>query len=194
MEEIEERKDYYEALKLTPKATAEELKASYINLALHCHPDSAITGNKSPEEVQQLQAEFVKISEAWRILSRPHLKASYDYKRRNYLIRSTADVNGVDYSSNRSPMGNSSYNMATSEELQHISVELQSHRESYAKVQGRAASDLPQEKYKSERWQQMPLNQRKINRGQSMMGFGTILVRVIIPLASFSAFAYMSIS
>lgn len=140
--------DYYQALGLTPSATLEELKASYLNLARLHHPDTAPTDGKSAKD---LEAEFVKISNAWGILSKPELKSQYDSLRSIYLARTMGFSHGIPSSTNADSSA--------------ISEGFNTQRINYAtKVQSRASSnwmDL-QDKYKTEKWQNLTLDQRKV--------------------------------
>ncbi len=97
--------DYYKALGLTPSATIEELKASYLNLARLHHPDTAPSDGKSSKD---LEAEFIKIADAWRVLSKSELKSQYDSLRSIYLARTTGFSHGI-------PSGNHGDSSAISE-------------------------------------------------------------------------------
>jgi molecular chaperone DnaJ len=62
--------DLYGILGLTPRASANEIKSAYRKLARKYHPDVSM----SPDA----NARFVRISEAYQILSDPHRRWAYD--------------------------------------------------------------------------------------------------------------------
>jgi curved DNA-binding protein CbpA len=63
--------NYYDVLGVGPDATAEDIKKSFRHLALKYHPDK----NKNSEESRQM---FLKIVEAYEILSDEHARKNYD--------------------------------------------------------------------------------------------------------------------
>lgn len=63
--------NYYEILKVSPKATNAEIKSAYRRLARKLHPDK----NDGCAEKAQ---EFAKIAKAYEILGNPKLRADYD--------------------------------------------------------------------------------------------------------------------
>jgi DnaJ domain/PilZ domain len=65
--------DCYEIMQLSPNADADTIQRVYRILAQRYHPDSHETGNR---EI------FLKLCEAHRILSDPHLRAKYDARYR----------------------------------------------------------------------------------------------------------------
>lgn len=73
------KRDYYDILNLSQKASKEELKNAYRKLALQYHPDR----NKSPEA----EEKFKEISEAYAVLSD-------DEKRRQYDMFGHAGIEG----------------------------------------------------------------------------------------------------
>ena len=64
--------DYYELLELSPNANSETIGRVYRILAQRYHPDNTTTGNS---EV------FVRLCNAYRVLSDPELRAKYDATR-----------------------------------------------------------------------------------------------------------------
>jgi molecular chaperone DnaJ len=65
------KKDYYDILGVTKKATPEEIKKAYRSLAMKYHPDRN-QGDKAAE------GKFKEASEAYQVLSDPKKKSSYD--------------------------------------------------------------------------------------------------------------------
>ena len=60
--------DYYRELEINKNATEKEIKSSYKKLALKWHPD------RNPNNKEESEEKFKKISEAYQILSDPEKK------------------------------------------------------------------------------------------------------------------------
>lgn len=71
------KKDYYLILRLTPKATADEIRSAYRRRALEVHPDISGAGS-SP---------FLELQEAYAVLSDPARRAAYDREAGEIPIR-----------------------------------------------------------------------------------------------------------
>ncbi|MBW2476843.1 MAG: DnaJ domain-containing protein [Deltaproteobacteria bacterium] len=67
--------DYYELLQLSPNADTETIERVSRHLAKKYHPDNKISADKDL---------FLKIVEAYRTLSSPETRTSYDLKHRDY--------------------------------------------------------------------------------------------------------------
>jgi molecular chaperone DnaJ len=67
------KRDYYEVLGIQKKASIEEIKKAYRNLALQYHPDRV-----APEKKKEAEEKFKEISEAYAVLSDPQKRALYD--------------------------------------------------------------------------------------------------------------------
>uniref|UniRef100_A0AAR5Q2I9 J domain-containing protein n=1 Tax=Dendroctonus ponderosae TaxID=77166 RepID=A0AAR5Q2I9_DENPD len=62
--------NHYDTLKLQRNCTSQQIRDSFIQLSKKIHPDL----NKSPNA----HKNFLKVQEAYNVLSKPHLRASYD--------------------------------------------------------------------------------------------------------------------
>jgi uncharacterized membrane protein len=86
--------DYYKVLKISPKASAAEIKSAYRRLAREMHPDV----NGGTEEATR---EFALIAKSYEVLSNPQERAHYD---KQYLKKfhnaSIHDSDSVMYSDN----------------------------------------------------------------------------------------------
>jgi len=76
------KKDYYLILRLTPEATAEEIRSAYRRRAIELHPD--VSGFPSDP--------FLELQEAYYVLSDPIRRASYDREAQEIPIRRTDAV------------------------------------------------------------------------------------------------------
>ncbi len=66
------KRDYYDILGLSKSASASEVKKAYRKLALKYHPD------KNPNNEEAAKEQFVKIGEAYEVLSDPSSRSAYD--------------------------------------------------------------------------------------------------------------------
>ena len=71
------KKDYYLILRLTPEATAEEIRSAYRRLAIELHPDISGFGSD----------QFLELQEAYSVLSDPMRRAVYDREAEEIPIR-----------------------------------------------------------------------------------------------------------
>jgi DnaJ-class molecular chaperone len=71
------KKDYYFILRVTPEATANEIRSAYRRLAIELHPD--VSGFASDQ--------FLELHEAYSVLSDPVQRAAYDRKAQEIPIR-----------------------------------------------------------------------------------------------------------
>ncbi|KAM4018102.1 dnaJ homolog subfamily C member 4 isoform 2-T3 [Anomaloglossus baeobatrachus] len=64
-------KDYYQVLGVGRKATSEEIKNAFFTMSKKCHPDSDPTN-------PLLHSQFVRLNEAYRVLSKHTSRTQYD--------------------------------------------------------------------------------------------------------------------
>jgi succinate dehydrogenase/fumarate reductase cytochrome b subunit len=69
--------NYYQLLKVSPKASNAEIKSAYRRLARKHHPDL------NSENTESASSEFAKIAKAYEILGNPKERAAYDRKLLN---------------------------------------------------------------------------------------------------------------
>lgn len=85
--------NYYETLKVSPKASSNEIKSAYRRLARKLHPDK----NNGSEETARA---FAAIAEAYDVLRNPQERAKYDKKLLQAQYNSFANGDSVFSSSN----------------------------------------------------------------------------------------------
>jgi curved DNA-binding protein CbpA len=68
---------YYETLRVPETASPKEIREAFLRLSKLCHPD------KNPDN-KTLHEKFVKINEAYNVLSKPETKMQYDSKLKFY--------------------------------------------------------------------------------------------------------------
>lgn len=115
------------------------------------HPDTAPVGStKDESSMKSRQAQFVQISEAYGVLSKPQAKQQYDTSRSRFLGRNVGSVLVAA--------------AAQTEDHKVISESFNTQRINYVKIQSQSTSNWRslQEKYKSDKWRNIPLEQRKV--------------------------------
>jgi len=156
-EEFDITKDYYKVLDLPLTATQEEIKASYFQLARRYHPDV------SSKEIQEINSDkFKEILEAFSLLSKADKRSLYDTARRQVTPRPfSTSTTGIDYSS----VSDSVY--ATQ-------------KANYAVIAKEAGTHWKTsvDKYKTEKWLNKPLTEKKNLRKLPMQNFGNIFASV----------------
>jgi DnaJ-class molecular chaperone len=76
---------YYEIFRVEPKATADAIRAAFHGFAESFHPD--VHHWRSPSEQNAIGYIFKRGTEAYRVLSDPHLRARYDEALANGILR-----------------------------------------------------------------------------------------------------------
>ncbi|RYG68397.1 hypothetical protein EON64_05270 [archaeon] len=157
------------------------IDASFNTIALKYHPDTSNTKNATEEMAKK--EEFIKISEAWSVLSKPELKSQYDTRRKEYLIRNGGSAAAA--------VSSSSNVAAEIHQAFHVQ------RANYAKVQYNASSNWQelQEKYRTEKWQKMPLKDKKASRVRPIVSPKGGFLAVAIPtvIASYAIYSMFTI-
>jgi curved DNA-binding protein CbpA len=112
---------------------------------LICHPDTA------PKSKTNSATEFQKLSEAWRVLSKPTLRKRYDDLRKQYLNPSVSyNVNVYAYNNQSTDMQPSGFFNA------------QQNNYLYVTKKSKASVFEYEDKYRSEKWRKMPLSKKKV--------------------------------
>lgn len=82
--------NYYQLLKVSPKATNAEIKSAYRRLARKIHPD--VNTTHAPENAS---GEFAKIAKAYEVLSNPKARAAYDQQLLNAQYKKSSGDDSV---------------------------------------------------------------------------------------------------
>ena len=90
--------DYYKTLSVSPDASAEEIKKAYRKLAMETHPD------RNPGDVRA-EVRFIKINEAYCVISDPGKRSQYDQYRRVGHQTGRSHGSGFGYSPERDQAG-----------------------------------------------------------------------------------------
>lgn len=169
---LDETKDYYQVLGISSDASIKTLKEAYVHLALKYHPDTAKQKGVSQDEnsgwapLNENDA-FINISEAWGVLSKPDTRKEYDLKRRKYLNRqcSSGGVAG----------GGGTM----------VSADISTQQGNFQNVQAAACSNWRElkGKYRTEKWRNLSLSERKLKRARPVNNFGGPAVSVLSKLA-----------
>ena len=86
--------NYYQILKVSPKATNAEIKSAYRRLARKIHPDVNTT------DAQNASGDFAKIAKAYEILGNPQTRAAYDRQLLNAQYKNSSNGDSVFTSEN----------------------------------------------------------------------------------------------
>ena len=85
--------NYYDILKVSPKASNAEIKSAYRRLARKLHPDK----NNGSSETSR---EFAKVAKAYEVLGNPHARADYDRLMLQAQFKSSSNTDSVFSSEN----------------------------------------------------------------------------------------------
>jgi DnaJ-class molecular chaperone len=183
---IDVTKDYYQVLGLSSTATIDDAKAAYIQQAPKFHPDTSSQYHPDTKESKEkLSIKFKEISEAYKFLTQPQLKAKYDYLRKSEAYKNKFSI---DYDKGSLP------NSAYSSEVSPIFNTQRLHYVNTVKPASNSAA--PKDKYKAESWRNLSLSEKKLRRSIPMatkpkpkVGAPQITVLQIIALPAFVFFA-----
>lgn len=84
---METGEDPYSILGISTTATPSEIRSAYRRLAIQHHPDK----QRTPDEKERVTPLFVKISNAYELLSDPEQRAQYDQQQPSSSFASSAD-------------------------------------------------------------------------------------------------------
>ena len=149
--------DYYAILGVNKDSTSEEIKSAHVKLALENHPDTLSPSDRGNKLVDDGGARFRRISEAWSILSRPDLKKAYDSAR---LANSAGALRGVAAAA------------APTEIVEESFATQRAHYNNAVKAAAMSNWREAQDKYKTQKWQAMTLDQKKVSRRQTVTKAG----------------------
>ncbi|KAK9112811.1 hypothetical protein Scep_020330 [Stephania cephalantha] len=72
------QRTHYDILSVNEDASYEEIRAGYRSAVLNCHPDKLQGTRELLEDHHELQQRFLKVQNAWEILSDSRSRAVYD--------------------------------------------------------------------------------------------------------------------
>ena len=187
MAEFDIKKNYYNVLGVSPTSSTEEIKASHIRLALKHHPDTnANQSQLSNATPSKTHSSFVEISEAWSVLSRPDVKAEYDRQRARLYgtsIYNNSDGNHTINNNGTISTTQSGAPMYTAQKENHYSNTLK-----HASSNWRDLTD----KYKTEKWQNLHINERKLIRTRTVtpLSHMVLISASVLIIGTYSAYKY----
>jgi DnaJ-class molecular chaperone len=175
-------KDYYAILGVKPSDKMEEIKSAHVKLALKYHPDRQAAGvgagSQDVSAANELgigvdrSVAFREVSEAWGILSKTDSRRQYDAARAQYVARVFSGANHGLHMHGHAETGSS--------EIPESAYSTQ--KANYTNsVKGAASSNWKetQDKYRTEKWQNMPLHEKKAARVRAVHTPGGSFLGVI---------------
>jgi curved DNA-binding protein CbpA len=84
LEQVEKAETHYELMRISHKATTDEIKKAYFNLAKRFHPD-LFQKRTDAKTRYRIQRAFTEIAHAYEVLRDEEKRRSYDYKLRKIL-------------------------------------------------------------------------------------------------------------
>ena len=162
------------------------MKNAHVRLALKYHPDmagnaaasssssSSSLGNGTELSMNEREARFREVSEAWSILSKADTRSRYDSFRARQ-----GGGNGV--------QADGSLSVPTE-----IPLNYDTQRANFASVKHAASSNWKElkVKYKTEHWQNMPLPEKKLLRKRHVGSLASTIVLVAVPCIVIGSAAY----
>ncbi|XP_057330316.1 dnaJ homolog subfamily C member 4-like [Microplitis mediator] len=95
---------HYDILGITKDATKKDIRSAFIKLSKKIHPD------KSNETSTKSHNDFIKISEAYNVLSKDYSRQQYDLHLKYYSYESSPNSYNHYYNSNSNSRTNDGYN------------------------------------------------------------------------------------
>lgn len=157
--------DYYAILGCKKDASAEEIKKAHVKLALENHPDTLSPSDRGNKLVDDGGARFRRISEAWSVLSRPDLRKTYDNAR---AANSAGALRGMAAAA-----------AAPTEIIEESFATQKAHYNTAVKAAAMSNWREAQDKYKTQKWQSMTLDQKKSSRQKHVTKAGGGLVGML---------------
>lgn len=143
-------KDYYAILGVSKTDNESTIKKAHVKLAMENHPDTAVHRSTNPaEEDGKDDSKFREISEAWAVLSKPDLRKAYDAQRSHLSAVKHTTYGYTPGSGGPTAVPTSMY---------------AAQRKNYTGTVKAAAGFKAADKYKTEKWQNMSLAQKKATR------------------------------
>ena len=101
-----EQLDYYALLGLTPAANTDEVRRAFHRFAAKYHPDRFVGGGASAEKVDRAAQIYRRGAEAYKVLTDPRHRKTYDLQRATGQLRfdATAEASVEPSSKNRWPI------------------------------------------------------------------------------------------
>ena len=162
--------DYYAVLGVKVTDSLDDIKKAHVKLALENHPDTKALGMSAAYK-DEAAAKFGKISEAWAVLSKPEVRKSYDAAR---ALSAMPKIGNYNYTST-----------GVSTEIRTETFANQA-ANYHANLKGGAGTwKETQSKYRNEKFQNMPLDQKKASRVKSVhtpggVGGGLLLLGAVM--------------
>ena len=153
-------KDYYSVLGVEKNEILSVIKKAHSKLALESHPDTkvgdAATGiGASASALKDAGDRFREISEAWSILSKPDMRKKYDAARAHVEAKNHTTYNYA-HSGGTSGSTEIPINSYTAQKANYV-----------GNVKAAAGSKI-RDKYKTEKWQNLSLAQKKATRTKTV--------------------------
>ncbi len=152
-------KDYYAILGVNTNDDIAVIKKAHIKLALQNHPDTAsYRASGSDASLEELKvrstsegddSKFREISDAWAVLSKPELRKSYDAHRAHVAAVKHTTYNYTAGTGGPSEIPLGSYS---------------AQKNNYTGAVRAAAGFKVADKYKTEKWQNLSLAEKKASR------------------------------
>ena len=142
-------KDYYAILGVSKTDDESTIKKAHVKLALENHPDTAVQRSTNPTQEDGKDSNFREISEAWSVLSKPDVRKAYDAQRSHLSAVKHTTYGYTPGTGGPTAVPTSMY---------------AAQRNNYTGAVKAAAGFKAADKYKTEKWQNLSLAQKKATR------------------------------